>query len=123
MQRIRIRRIVQAQDEERWIVHLKKYLNVDISSLEAGEVKVCATLAPEYEIDENDLLFFCPMAKRELEDRDGLMRLVIPETLQQDFRTTTTLVWKKVIRVLAGLIRGSDRDSTGEGYIEVCNDM
>ena len=85
VQRIRIQRIVQAQDEERWIVNLKKYLSGDVSNLDAGEVKVCAKLAPEYEIDENDLLFFCPMAKRESEDRDGLMRLVIPETLQQDF--------------------------------------
>ena len=85
VQRIRIQRIVQAQDEERWIVNLKKYLSGDVSNLDAGEVKVCAKLAPEYEIDESDLLFFCPMAKRESEDRDGLMRLVIPETLQQDF--------------------------------------
>ena len=85
VQRIRIQRIVQAQDEERWIVNLKKYLSGDVSNLDAGEVKVCAKLAPEYEIDESDLLFFCPTAKRESEDRDGLMRLVIPETLQQDF--------------------------------------
>ena len=85
VQRIRIKRIVQDQDEERYIVNLKKYLNGDISSLNAGEVKVCAKLAPEYETDENDLLFFCPMAKRESEDCDGLMRLVIPETLQQEF--------------------------------------
>ena len=46
---------------------------------------MCAKLSPEYEVDENNLLFFCPVAKRESEDRDGLMRLVIPETLQQDF--------------------------------------
>ena len=34
--RFRIRRIVQAQDVERWIVNLKNYLNGDISSLDAG---------------------------------------------------------------------------------------
>ena len=61
MQRIRIRQIGQAQDEERWIANLKKYLNGDISSLDAGEAKMCAKLAPKYEIDEKDLLFFCPM--------------------------------------------------------------
>ena len=44
---IKIQRIVQAQDEERWIFNLKKYLNGDISSLDAGEVKMCAKLAPE----------------------------------------------------------------------------
>ena len=64
VQRVRIKRIGQAQDEERWIVNQKKYMNGDISSLDAEEEKVCAKLAPEYEIDENDLLFFCPMAKR-----------------------------------------------------------
>uniref|UniRef100_A0AAV1UR94 Reverse transcriptase n=1 Tax=Peronospora matthiolae TaxID=2874970 RepID=A0AAV1UR94_9STRA len=85
VQRIRIQRIVQAQDEQRWIVNLKTYLSGDVSNLDAVEVKMCAKLAPEYEIDENNLLFFCPTAKRESEDRDGLMRLVIPETLQQDF--------------------------------------
>uniref|UniRef100_A0AAV1U163 Integrase catalytic domain-containing protein n=1 Tax=Peronospora matthiolae TaxID=2874970 RepID=A0AAV1U163_9STRA len=85
VQRIRIQRIVQAQDEERWIVNLKTHLSGDVSNLDAVEVKMCAKLAPEYEIDENNLLFFCPMAKRESEDRDGLMRLVIPEMLQQDF--------------------------------------
>uniref|UniRef100_A0AAV1UNR5 Reverse transcriptase n=1 Tax=Peronospora matthiolae TaxID=2874970 RepID=A0AAV1UNR5_9STRA len=85
VQRTRIQRIVQAQDEERWIVNLKKYLSGDVSNLDAEEVNMCTKLAPEYEIDENGLLFFCPMAKSESEDRDGLMRLVIPETLQQDF--------------------------------------
>ena len=85
VQRIRIRRIGRDQDEERWIVNLKKYLNDDISSLDAGEVKMCVKLAPEYEIDENDLLFLCSVAKRGSEDRNGSMRLVIPETLQQDF--------------------------------------
>uniref|UniRef100_A0AAV1V9A4 Integrase zinc-binding domain-containing protein n=1 Tax=Peronospora matthiolae TaxID=2874970 RepID=A0AAV1V9A4_9STRA len=84
VQRIRVRRIGQAQDEERRIVILKKYLNGDVSSLDAGEGKMCAKLAPEYEIDENDLIFFCFTAKREPEDREGLMRLVIPETLKQD---------------------------------------
>jgi hypothetical protein len=74
VQLIRIQRIAQAQDEECWIVNLKKYLSGDVSSLNAGEVKMCAKLAPEYEVDENNLLFFCPVAKRESEDRDGLMR-------------------------------------------------
>ena len=63
IQRISIQRTVQAQDEERWIVNLKKYLNGDISSLDAGEMNVCAKLALEYEIDENDLLFFCRRRK------------------------------------------------------------
>ena len=122
--RIRIRRIVQAQDEERWIINLKNYLNGDISSLDTGEVKMCAKLEPEYEIDENDLLFFCPMAKRESEDRDGLMRLVIPETLQHDFlhhyRASLEGGHRGIGRTYP---RRSDRDSIGEVCTEVCNDM
>ena len=108
VQRIRIKRIVQDQDEERYIVNLKKYLNGDISSLNAGEVKVCAKLAPEYETDENDLLFFCPMAKRESEDCDGLMRLVVPETFQQSYLPNYMLVWKEATKDLEENMRGSD---------------
>ena len=58
-------------------------MNGDISSLDAGEAKMCAKLALKYDIDQN-LLYFLPMAKRESEDRDDLMRLVVPETMQQD---------------------------------------
>ena len=64
VQRIRSDRIRQAQYEEIWIVNLKKYLVGDVSNLSLEEAKTCAKIAPDYEIGENDLLFFCPLAKR-----------------------------------------------------------
>ena len=85
VQRIRSERIRQAQEEKLWIVNLKKYLVGDVSNLSSDEAKTCAKISPDYEIGENDLLFFCPIAKRETEDREGLVRLVILEKLQQDF--------------------------------------
>lgn len=82
---MRIWQIGQALDEESWIGNLKKYLNRDISEMDAGEAKTCGNLSPEDEIDHNDLLYFCPMAKRDSEGCDGIMRLVVPETMQQGF--------------------------------------
>ncbi|OWY92011.1 hypothetical protein PHMEG_00039152 [Phytophthora megakarya] len=37
-----------------------------------------------YEVDQSDLLIYCPTTKEAAADRDKLMRLVVPETLQQD---------------------------------------
>ena len=49
------------------------------------EAKVCAMIAPEYEVDQNGLFFFCPRSATESKDRTELARLVVPEQLQQDF--------------------------------------
>ena len=58
----------------------------NVSNLSREEANTFAKNGPDYEIDETDLLFLCPIAKKKnLEDRDGLVRLVIQETLQQDF--------------------------------------
>jgi len=85
VQRMRIDRIRQAQDEEAWIVSLKAYLLGDASGLTADEAKSCAKIADDYEVDEADLLFYCPASSRQSEERNTLTRLVVPETLQQDF--------------------------------------
>ncbi|KAG3069596.1 hypothetical protein PI125_g23174 [Phytophthora idaei] len=80
----RIDRIRQAQDEEAWIAGLKKYLVGELRDLDQGEAKSYSLIATDYETDLNDLLFYCPPTKRTDEDRDGLMRLVMPEALHQD---------------------------------------
>ncbi|OWY97166.1 LOW QUALITY PROTEIN: reverse transcriptase, partial [Phytophthora megakarya] len=72
---LRIERIRQAQDEESWIMGLKKYLD---------KAKMFGSIAMNYEVDQLDLLFYCPTSKTTAAARDKLMRLVIPETLQQD---------------------------------------
>jgi ribonuclease HI/transposase InsO family protein len=85
VQRMRINRIRQAQDEEVWITNLKAYLKGDVCDLTADEAKSCAKIAGDYDVDDADLLFYCPTSVRQNEDRDTLARLVVPETLQQDF--------------------------------------
>ena len=84
IQRIRIERIKQAQEEEVWIRNLKLYLTGDPAQLSAAEAKITACIAPDYDVDESGLLFFCPRSAA-VNDRMGMMRLVIPELLQKDF--------------------------------------
>ncbi|OWY92516.1 reverse transcriptase [Phytophthora megakarya] len=81
---LRIERIRQVQDEESWIMGLKKYLVGEIRDLTQEEAKMFGSIAMNYEVDQLDLLFYCPTTKETAADRDKLMRLVIPETLQQD---------------------------------------
>ncbi|KAE8965360.1 hypothetical protein PR002_g28698 [Phytophthora rubi] len=81
---LRIGRIKQAQDEEVWIAGLKKYLLGDVHDLSPEDVESYNTVGSDYEVDLDGLLFYCPPAKRTTEERDGLMRLVVPDTLQQD---------------------------------------
>ncbi|OWZ00437.1 LOW QUALITY PROTEIN: reverse transcriptase [Phytophthora megakarya] len=81
---LRIERIRQAQDEESWIMGLKKYLVGEIRDLTQEEAKMFGSIAMNYEVDQLDLLFYYPTTKETTADRDKLMRLVVPETLQQD---------------------------------------
>ncbi|GMF30628.1 unnamed protein product [Phytophthora fragariaefolia] len=85
VQRTRCERILQAQNEERWIVDLKAYLKGEVGNLSSDQAKNCAKLADDYEVDELDLLFYCPTTAQTDEDRDRVARLVVPGTLQQDF--------------------------------------
>ena len=85
MQQIRIGRIKQAQDEESWVSSLRIYLVGDVGRLSATEARVCILIAPDYEIDQSVLLFFCPRSTTKSEDRTELTRLVVPEQLQRDF--------------------------------------
>ena len=57
------------------------------------------------------------------QDRDGLMRLVIPETLQQDFLHHYHTSLEGGHQVSAEPIRRLDRDSIGEDCTGAFNDM
>ncbi|KAE8879139.1 hypothetical protein PF003_g36705 [Phytophthora fragariae] len=81
---LRIGRIKQAQHEEVWIAGLKKYILGAVHDLSPEDIKSYNAVGSDYEVDLDGLLFYCPPAKRTTEERDGLMRLVVPETLQQD---------------------------------------
>ncbi|OWY97953.1 reverse transcriptase [Phytophthora megakarya] len=77
-------RIQQAQDEDLWISGLKKYLVGEIRDLTREDAKMFESIAMNYKVDQSDLLFYCPTTKEFAADRDKLMRLAVPETLQQD---------------------------------------
>ena len=82
---MRIDRIRQAQDEERWISSLKTYLIGDVAKLKAEKAQICGRLATDYEVDQSGLLLFCPRQTAKPEDRSESVRLVIPELLHRDF--------------------------------------
>ena len=52
----------------------------DVARLRVAEAILCALIAPDYEVDQKRLLFFCPRSASEAEDR-----LVVPEQLLQYF--------------------------------------
>ncbi|OWZ12186.1 reverse transcriptase [Phytophthora megakarya] len=81
---LRIERIRQAQDEGSCISGLKKYLIGEIRDLTQEDAKMLRSIAMNYEVDQSNLLIYCPTTKETAADRDKLMRLVVPETLQQD---------------------------------------
>ncbi|OWZ04587.1 LOW QUALITY PROTEIN: reverse transcriptase, partial [Phytophthora megakarya] len=81
---ILVNRIKQAQEEEVWIAGMKKYLSGSIADFTQAEARSYGKIAADYEVDEQDLLFYCPSTPRSGDDRDRLMRLVVPETLQSD---------------------------------------
>ncbi|KAE9028150.1 hypothetical protein PR003_g15751 [Phytophthora rubi] len=85
VQRTRSEHILQAQNEERWIVDLKAYLKGEVGKPSSNEAKNCAKVADDYELDELDLLFDCPATAQTDGDSDLVARLVVPETLQQNF--------------------------------------
>ena len=80
-----IERIKKAQEEEKWIANLKEFLIGDITKVSIEEAKLCARIALYYEVDESGQLFFCPRSTEDPDSRVGLIRLVIPQRLQQDF--------------------------------------
>ncbi|OWY97213.1 reverse transcriptase, partial [Phytophthora megakarya] len=81
---MRVDRIKKPQEEEVWIAGMKKYLSGAIAYFTQAEARSYGKIATEYEVDEQDLLFYCPPTPRSGDDRDRLLRLVVPETLQSD---------------------------------------
>ncbi|OWZ04917.1 reverse transcriptase [Phytophthora megakarya] len=63
---------------------MKKYLSGSIVDLTQAEERSYGKVAADYEVDEQDLLFYCPPTARSGDDRDRLLRLAVPETLQSD---------------------------------------
>ncbi|GMF52187.1 unnamed protein product [Phytophthora fragariaefolia] len=53
---MRSERIVQAQNEEKWIANLKAYLQGNLADLTVEEAKTCSKIADDYEVDDDGLL-------------------------------------------------------------------
>ena len=85
VRQVRLERIKQAQEEEKWIDNLKEFRIGDITDWSSEESKLCARIASEYVVEESGLLFFCPRSMENPDSRVELVRLVVPELLQQDF--------------------------------------
>ena len=85
VQQIRLKRIERAQDEESWISNLKIYLTEDVSTITSADAKSRVLIAPDYDIDQDGMLLYCPRSSTKSEDCSELVRHVIPESLQQDF--------------------------------------
>ena len=49
------------------------------------EAKLCARIAFDYDVNESELLFFCPISTDDPDSRLELVRLIVPKLLQQDF--------------------------------------
>ncbi|KAJ8542610.1 hypothetical protein ON010_g12200 [Phytophthora cinnamomi] len=71
---LRVDRIRKAQDEEVWIAGMKKYLRGTVADLTQDEAQSYGNIAADYELDSNDLLFYCAPSRRSEADRDGQMR-------------------------------------------------
>ncbi|OWY99908.1 LOW QUALITY PROTEIN: reverse transcriptase [Phytophthora megakarya] len=114
---IRVDRIKQAQEEEVWIAGMKKYLSGSIADLTQAEARSYGKLAADYEVDEQDPLFYCPPTPRSGDDRDRLMRLVVPKTLQSDVSHLEDIMeWGEPTS-------GSGITSTGGDYTGLFSDM
>ncbi|ETP43989.1 hypothetical protein F442_09383 [Phytophthora nicotianae P10297] len=68
VQRIRKDRVLQAQNEEKWIVNLRAYLSGDLESLDAG---ACGKIAGDYDVDEGGLLLCCSRPTSTLTNREA----------------------------------------------------
>ncbi|OWY94445.1 LOW QUALITY PROTEIN: reverse transcriptase, partial [Phytophthora megakarya] len=120
---LRIERIRQAHDEESWIMGLKKYMIGEIQDMTQEEAKMFGSIAMNYEVDQLDLLFYCLTTKETAADRDKLMRLVIPETLQQDILHHYHTSLQVFIKGSVAPMIGSVITSTGDVCIRVYSDM
>ena len=98
IQQMRLERIKQAQDEESWIASLKLYLVRVVIEMDTAEAKASAVIAPDYMVDEGGLLYFCSQTAANPSDRAELIRLVVPELLQNDVYTTIMQDWKVVTK-------------------------
>ena len=80
-------------------------------------------MAPDYEVDQDELLFFCPRSATKSEDRVEMVRLVIPELLQQDFLHHYHTSLEGGHQCIGRTYQQIRAKFHWRGHIEVCNGM
>lgn len=78
---LRLKRLKVAQDEERWILGVKHFIQGDLTTLDAATMKEGGKVAGRFVVDEVDLLHYFPDHAATASEHP---RLVVPETLQRD---------------------------------------
>ncbi|OWY90822.1 reverse transcriptase, partial [Phytophthora megakarya] len=68
IRKMRVDRIRRAQEEKVWIAGMKKYLSGSIADFTQAEARSYGKIAADYEVDEHDLLFYCPPTPRSEDD-------------------------------------------------------
>ncbi|GMF45008.1 unnamed protein product [Phytophthora fragariaefolia] len=101
-------------DEELWIANLKRYLCGEPGSVAKREAKAHRKIARQYEEGERELLCYRTRDDESSEDRDAILKLAIPETLQDD----VLYQYHETVEVITGSderINASDDIPTGQG--------
>ena len=91
----------------------------DIKKLSIEEAKLRARIAFDYEVDESRILFFCLRSTEDPDSRVELIRLVVPELLQQDLLQYYHTSLEGGHQVSAEYTNESGPISTGEDSIGV----
>ena len=102
---------------------MKQYLVGEIADLNPEGSKASAVIAPDYEVDESGLLFFCPRSATQSEDRTTLARWVIPELLQPDFLHHFHTSVEGDHQGIGRTYQRIPAISMGENFIEACSAM
>ena len=123
VQQIRIGQIKQAQEEENWIVKLKEYLIGDVFRLNNDEVNYVR----ESRLITKWMRVGCYFSVREqrivLKNVRRFYVWSCRSSCNKFFNTTSTQVWKEVIRGWAAPIKRSARTFIGEVYTGLSNVM
>ncbi|GMF35715.1 unnamed protein product [Phytophthora fragariaefolia] len=115
VQRLRLDRVRTAQDQERWIANLKRYMCGELGSLSKRKAKDYRDIAPQYAERESGPLYYRTPGNESVVHRDATLKLVIPESSRTTFFTIIMRVWDVATKTSDERINASDHISTGQG--------
>ena len=56
-----------------------------VTQMSAKDAKTCSQIAPDYDVDDNGLILFCPRSTGSSEVHKEMIQLVVPESSPQAF--------------------------------------